>query len=639
MKHKLIYKNLFWVLGIDILLIMGSLFAANLVRFDFQIPHTYLVSFLKLIPVVLFFKIVCFYFFDLYRGMWRYTSLADLLNVIKASSVSSLLIICFVLLRYRFVDFSRSIFLIDWCFIIILIAGFRISVRVYFVHFSEKLSLTSAIKKIWQILVRKPTDSMNLLIIGAGNCGEKIYREIRDNNTFKYNIVGFIDDDPEKITKKIHGVPILSRISDIDVVVRKLHVDEAIIAIPSANAQEIRQIITYCKNSGVAFKTVPGLGELINGRVTINSIRPVAYSDLLGREVIELDENKIGSYLKGKRVMITGAGGSIGSELCRQICRFQPEQLMLYERAESSLYEIDLEIRQIFKHINVYPLLADIRDRKQLSKAFKSTKPHVVFHTAAYKHVPLLENQPWKAIKNNVKGTRNLIDFSQKFNVEHFVFVSTDKAVRPSNVMGASKRVAEILVQSQNVCTQSKTRFMTVRFGNVVGSVGSVVPLFKKQIEKGGPVTVTHPEVTRYFMTIPEACQLICQAGAMGKGGEIFILDMGTSIKIDDMARDLIRLSGFEPGVDIKIEYIGMRPGEKLYEELIIKGEGIIPTEHEKILVLKGPTCDIELMNGKIDDLIKMADEQNGEDIKTMLKTMVPEYTISTSSRFFPTNE
>jgi FlaA1/EpsC-like NDP-sugar epimerase len=326
--------------------------------------------------------------------------------------------------------------------------------------------------------------------------------------------------------------------------------------------------------------------------------------------------------------MITGAGGSIGSELCRQVCKFHPKAIVLFERAESALYEIDLEIRKNFKEIDVYSVLADIRERKQVAKAFEKTTPDVVFHAAAYKHVPLMETHPWKAVKNNIKGSRNLIEFAMQFNVERFVFVSTDKAVRPTNVMGASKRVAEMLVQSQNACNVSKTRFMIVRFGNVVGSVGSVVPLFKKQIQKGGPVTVTHPDMTRYFMTIPEACQLICQAGAMGKGGEIFILDMGTSIKIDDMARDLIRLSGFEPDVDIKIDYVGIRPGEKLHEELITEGEGIVPTGHQKIMVLKGSACDLPSMNGKIDDLIELADDQDGELIKAKLKSIVPEYSI-----------
>ena len=630
MRKKHIYRNLILVICCDILLLVGAHYFSYLVRFEFQIPKAHFNSFVILLPVILLIKIACFYYFDLYRGMWRYTSLTDLLNIIKAASISTLMIVFIVLFWQRFEGFSRSIFIIDLCFTIILIAGFRMSVRVYFLYFSEKLSWTSSLDKMWRLLRRQSIDKKNLLIVGAGDCGEKLYREIRDNKNFKFNIVGFLDDDIDKIGKTIHGIPVLSGIANIEVAANKMHVDEAIIAISSATAQQMREIVGHCKKSGLPFKTVPGLSELINGKISINSVREVAYRDLLGREAIELDQKKIGSYLEGKSVMITGAGGSIGSELCRQICRFNPKRIVLYERAESALYEIDLELKKNFNHINIRPLLADIRDRKQLLKAFESTNPDVVFHAAAYKHVPLMEMQPWKAVKNNIKGSRNLIEFALQFSVDRFVFVSTDKAVRPTNVMGASKRIAEMLVQSQNSGSQNKTRFMTVRFGNVVGSVGSVVPLFKKQIAMGGPVTVTDPDMTRYFMTIPEACQLICQAGAMGEGGEIFLLDMGTSIKIDDMARDLIKLSGFEPDVDIKIEYVGMRPGEKLHEELITEGEGIVPTDHDKIMVLKGNTCDLSSMNGKIDELIEIAEEQDGDIIKAKLKIVVPEYTITT---------
>jgi len=368
------------------------------------------------------------------------------------------------------------------------------------------------------------------------------------------------------------------------------------------------------------------MGELINGKVTVNTIREVDYRDLLGREMIKLDEDKIGSYIKKARVMVTGAGGSIGSELCRQICRFKPECIVLFERAESPLFEINHELEHDFGDIEIIPILADVQDKEQVEKAFEAYQPQTVFHAAAYKHVPMLEIQPWKAVDNNIQGTANLIEITNKFNVERFVFVSTDKAVRPANVMGASKRIAEMLIQSQNGCGLSPTKYMTVRFGNVVGSVGSVVPLFKKQIQKGGPVTVTHPDVTRFFMTIPEACQLILQAGAMGNGGEIFLLEMGTSIKIVDMARDLIRLSGFEPEEDIKIEYIGLRPGEKLYEELIIEGEDVIPTSHEKIMVLKGMDCNMQLLNGEINHLIHIAKDQESKKIKDKLKEIVPEY-------------
>ena len=589
MKYRLLDKNFLVILGMDILLLASSLYIAHLVRFDFNIPQEHLHLLYWMLSFVLLTKIVSFFYFDLYRGMWRFTSIADLVNIIKASSISSLLIICFILFSpHRFIGFPRSVFVIDWCLTILFIAGFRLAIRVYFVHLNENDSWRDVPRVFWGLLTRKQTATKNLLIVGAGNCGEKIYREIRDNTTLHYNVVGFVDDDTVKIGMKIHGLPVLGPIKDIEIAAKKVGANEILIAVPSANSQQIRYIIEHCEKCGVTFKTIPGMGELIHGKVTVNAIREVAYHDLLGREIINLDEVKIGTHLKDQNVLVTGAGGSIGSELCRQICRFKPRKIILFERAESPLYAIELELKQAFEKVGVVPILADVQDINQIERAFEATRPHIVFHAAAYKHVPMLEMNPWKAIDNNVLGTKNLIDVSTQNNVARFVFVSTDKAVRPANIMGASKRLSEMLVEGQNACGLSQTRFVIVRFGNVVGSVGSVVPLFKKQIQNGGPVTVTHPEVTRFFMTIPEACQLILQAGAMGNGGEIFILDMGTAIKITDMARDLIRLSGFEPDVDIKIEYVGLRPGEKLYEELITEGENIVPTRHEKIMVLKG---------------------------------------------------
>ena len=627
MKFSLIYKNFLIVFFADMLLLTGSLFLSYLIRFDFHITPPYSILLYQILPFVVIIKIVCFYFFDLYRGMWRYTSIADLLNIIKASSVSTLVIICLILFSpSRFIGFPRSVFVMDWCLTILFICGFRLSVRLFFEYFSKEQPSPTDFLSAFKLLAKRKRDGKNLIIIGAGDCGEKIYREIHDNASLQYNVVGFLDDSQNKIGRTIHGIPVLGRIDDIRKFINKTRADEVLIAIPSANSQQMRDIVAKCKESGIRFKTIPGMGELIDGKITVNAIREVAYRDLLGRELIKLDEEKIGAYLRGQCVLVTGAGGSIGSELCRQICRFRPKSLILYERAESPLYEIELELKQNFREVKVVTLLADVQDTKQLEKTFESYKPQTVFHAAAYKHVPLLELQPWKAIDNNIRGTANVVEVTNKYNVERFVFVSTDKAVRPANIMGASKRVAEILIQNQNGCGTSHTRFMIVRFGNVVGSVGSVVPLFKKQIKKGGPVTVTHPEVTRYFMTIPEACQLILQAGSMGKGGEIFLLDMGTSIKIDDIARDLIRLSGFEPDVDIKIEYIGLRPGEKLYEELIIEGEGIVPTTHDKIMVLKGTDCNLQLLNGKIDMLNKVAEEQKVEKIKAKLQEIVPEY-------------
>jgi len=626
MKFRLFYKNFLIVLAIDLLLLAASFYGAHLVRFDFEIPPNTYLSIKWILPLLATLKIFVFYFFDLYRGMWRYTSLADLFNIIKASTLSTLVIISVILFKTRFQGFSRSVFVIDWCLTILFISAFRLSVRIYFEQLSKEQPWKAVSSSFLGLLPKRLSGRKNLLIIGAGDCGEKIYREIRNNARLLYNVVGFLDDDSAKVGKKIHGIPVLSNIRDIQEVVNKIKADEALIAIPSANSNQMRNIVEHCKRSGINFKTIPGMGELIDGKVTINAIREVAYRDLLGREMIELDEKQIGAYLKGQTILVTGAGGSIGSELCRQICRFRPECVVLFDRAETPLYEIELELKQNFGGINIVPLLADVQDIRQIEKAFENYNPQTVFHAAAYKHVPMLELQPWKVIKNNVLGTSNIVEISDKFNVECFVFVSTDKAVRPANVMGASKRVAEMLVQSQNGCGLSQTRFMIVRFGNVVGSVGSVVPLFRKQIEKGGPVTVTDPEATRYFMTIPESCQLILQTGAMGKGGEIFILKMGTPIKIDDMARDLIRLSGFEPDVDIKIEYVGLRPGEKLNEELIIEGEGILPTTHEKIMVLKGLECNLQLLDGNINELATSAEEQNRAKIIAKLREIVPEY-------------
>ncbi len=629
MKIRKIYKNLLLVVLIDLCLLSLSIYGAYLLRFDFFIPQKYSHLLNQLLPFVLFSKIIIFYYFDLYSGMWRYTSIADLFNVIKAAVVSTLLIVIVILFLKGFRGVPRSVFIIDWGFTIFLISGFRLGIRLFFERsYIEK----GEVKNGWtlfSIFKKNTVKRKRLLIVGAGDCGEKIYREIRDNASLGYRVVGFLDDDLDKKGMKLHGVPVLSHVGGISVAAKRVNADEALIAIPSATAHQMREIISYCKECGLKFRTVPGMGELINGKVSVNAIRDVAYRDLLGREVINLDTEKIGAYLKGQTVLVTGAGGSIGSELCRQMCRFMPKTIVLYDRAESPLYEIELELKKNFKGIKVVPVLADIQDRNQIEKTFESYQPQTVFHAAAYKHVPMLELQPWLAVKNNIQGTMNMIEASCRNNIGRFVFVSTDKAVRPTNVMGATKRVSEMLVQGHGSCNAG-TRFMIVRFGNVVGSVGSVVPLFKKQIEKGGPVTVTHPDVTRYFMTIPEACQLILQAGTLGNGDgndvDIFIFDMGTPIKIVDMARDLIRFSGFEPDVDIKIEFVGLRPGEKLYEELITGDEGIVPTTHEKIMVLRGKGPDLDSLKANIHQLLVFAEDQDTDKIKGKLMEVVAEY-------------
>lgn len=613
------------VVGIDSLLLVAAWYSSCALRYNFQSPESCLAAAKQSIALIVVTKIVCFYFFDIYRGMWRYTSLKDLFNIIKASVLSSFIIFALFMLSHRFEGFARSILIIDLLLTILVIAAFRLSLRLYLGLFA-RVQPEPASNPRFLRFPQKHKGSKNLVIVGAGDSGEKIYREIRDNAQLRLNIVGFVDDDLSKIGKQIHGIPVLGPIAKLDLLVDMLKAHEILIAIPSATAQQMRDIVSKCEEIGLNYKTLPGMGELIDGRVSIKAIRDVAYRDLLGRELVNLDHELIGSYLEKNIIFITGAGGSIGSELCRQICRFKPQSLILYDQAESPLYEIELDLKKNFPHVEIIPLLANVRHRHQLSKAFKKYQPQVVFHAAAYKHVPMLEMQPWAAVLNNILGTRNVIEIAKQNKVDQFVFISTDKAVKPANIMGASKRISELLVQGQNGCNLSETRFMIVRFGNVAGSVGSVVPLFKKQIENKGPVTVTHPEVTRYFMTIPEACQLIIQAGAMGKGGEIFILDMGIPIKIADMARDLIRLSGFEPDVDIKIEYIGLRLGEKLYEELITEGENIVPTSHKQIMVLEGETCDQTSLNEVIDEFERLAIKQDAEAIRAKFREVVPEY-------------
>ncbi len=627
LKLPQIYKNAIVILGIDIILIACSLYAAYQIRFEFDIPPEFFIGFKRVLPVAIIIKLLIFSFFDLYRGMWRYTGLSDLLNILKASVISTVLIVTIVVFSTRFYGFSRSIFVIDWSFTFLLISGLRLAVRFYFEN--AETSFLDTIRSLGSLITRKSVDSKKLIIIGAGDCGEKIYREIHNNSDLKYKVVGFLDDHPVKKGKKIHGIPVLGPVKDIRIAAEMVRADEFLIAIPSANSSQMRKIVEFCKESELQFKTIPGYGELIDGRVSVNSIREVAYRDLLGREVIHLEKQKIGAYLKDQTILITGAGGSIGSELCRQVLRFDPKKLLLYDWAESPLFDIELELSKNFSHIEIVPILADIKDRDQLIKVFKAFSPQIVFHAAAYKHVPMLEIQPWKAIENNILGTMNLVEVAEQFDIERFVFVSTDKAVRPTNIMGASKRIAEMLIQNRNDHASSKAGFMIVRFGNVVGSVGSVVPLFKKQIAEGGPVTVTHKDVTRYFMMIPEACQLILQAGALGNGHngvEIFLLDMGMPIKIDDMARDLIRFSGFVPDEDIKIEYTGLRPGEKLFEELITDGEGVVKTSHDKIMVLKGTEYNPDNLRIQIAELAELSKAQDREKIIRKFQEIVPEY-------------
>jgi len=471
-----------------------------------------------------------------------------------------------------------------------------------------------------------------LLILGAGDAAEKVTREILDNRSLPYQVVGFLDDDPQKTGKRIHGIPVLSSTSQLPAVLDRAAVDEILIAIPSASRDQLSRIVELCRASGVPYKTVPGLGEIINDKVSVKAIRDVSYKDLLGRPAVRLEMEKIGEILRGKTVLVSGAGGSIGSELCRQILKFAPQLLVLWDASEEKLYQLEMEILHEHGFTNYVAVLGRIQDQEVLSGVFVHYRPEIVFHAAAYKHVPMIEKNPWEGVYNNIFATRRLIRAAVEHGVDRFILVSTDKAVRPTNVMGATKRVTERIMQAHCHALQignikGRTRFMAVRFGNVLGSSGSVIPLFKRQIELGGPVTVTHQDITRYFMSIEEASQLILQAASMGKGGEIFILEMGTPVRIAQMARDLIRLCGKEPDTEIEIKYTGLRPGEKLFEELITEGEGIVATGHEKIMVLRGDRCSLEELENPLARLKEYARQHDAAGIKQVLHEVVPEYT------------
>jgi FlaA1/EpsC-like NDP-sugar epimerase len=449
-------------------------------------------------------------------------------------------------------------------------------------------------------------------------------KEIRKQRDSIYNIVGFIDDDPEKHGMRLNGIPVLGSTDSLNELVKKHSVEKVIIALPSAAGKVIRSIVGKCENAQVRFKIIPGLGDLIKGKISVSQIKDVEIEDLLRRDPVVLDEAEISNYLAGKNVLVSGAGGSIGSEICRQVARFKPERLVLLDNAETPLFFIEKELVSSHPELRVIPVIGDVRQKDKVAMTFDLFKPDVVFHAAAYKHVPMMEYNPVESVTNNIGGAMTLADAAHRFGATDFVMISTDKAVNPTNVMGASKRVAELYVQS--LAEISATRFTTVRFGNVLGSNGSVIPLFKDQIQKGGPVTVTDPEVVRYFMTIPEAAQLVLQAGCIGNGGEIFLLDMGEPVRIVELAEELIRLSGFIPHEDIEIVYSGLRPGEKLFEELLVAGEGVKPTIHEKIKVLAPVCLDRAWLSNELDYLFVAASTNGVGGILASLRRLVPEF-------------
>ncbi len=617
MTHSVRNRN-FWIMLIaDAVLISFAYYLAHYIRFDGKIPEGHLASWSLTATWIILIKLVSLFIFDLYRGMWRYASIHDMINLLKACLISSTIIMAVILIVFRFQGFSRGVFIIDFILTLLILGGFRMSVRLYYTQsFAGKHAM---------FMGKAQSNIKKILIVGAGSMGESLLREISRNSKIYYEVAGFIDDDPFKINHKIHGIPILGVLQDIEEIVNQYAVDEIIIAISSASAIQMRRILNLCKSTDIPFKTMPNMQELLEGRVNLSTIRDVRYEDLLGREPVCLDMKQIGGYLTNKNVMVTGGAGSIGSELCMQVAQFNPEKLIIVDQSESGLYDMELGLLANFPGLKIASVLTSVQKDKFMKRIFEKQKPDVVFHAAAYKHVPMMELHPWEAVFNNVIGTRNILRLCHENKIDRFVLVSTDKSVRPTNIMGSAKRMAELL--TQGYAAKNHARFMAVRFGNVVGSIGSVIPLFKKQIERGGPVTVTHPEVTRYFMTIPEACSLILQAGAIGEGGEIFILKMGVPVRIADMARDMITLSGYEPGRDIDIEYVGLRPGEKLYEELVTFGEDILRTGHEDIMVLNAKDDKpLEEINTCLETLAELAQNGDVTGIKKQFKKIVPEY-------------
>ena len=613
----------------DTAIFVLALMVAYLLRFDFRLPQISIDQIFLLLPFLIPLKLTVFFSLRLYRGIWRYFSIEDTWRLVYASLFSTLLTITFIVYVHGFAGFPRSVFVMDGVLTFLLCGILRMGIRSFYT--ARNTSKGTGAFSLPQLGSQDSKDK-RVVIVGAGGAGEKMLREIFDNPYLHYCVVGFLDDDPGKQGRSLHGIPVLGSVEKLPEVAEDLRVERVFISVPSATGPEMRRIVEICKRCGVPYKTLPAISEIINGNLTI-ALREVNYEDLLRRPPIQLDMAGIHHYLTGRRVLITGCGGSIGAELCRQVIRFDPEHLVLVDASEVNLYNIETELQLDLNFNRCCGILSRVQDRCVMEKIFEKYQPHVVFHAAACKHVPLLEKIPWEAVFNNVLGSQVVMETALQSGTERFVLVSTDKAVRPANVMGTSKRIAELLLHSFQ---GNGTKFMAVRFGNVVGSSGSVVPLFQRQIERGGPVTVTHPEVTRYFMSIPEASQLILQAAALGEGGEIFVLEMGTPVLIADMARDLIRLSGKEPDRDISITYSGLRPGEKLFEELVSSQEGVANTRHEKIMVLQsnGNWCGhgdqesfCRWLNDELEQLYTIANQHNAKELRRKLKQIVSSYT------------
>jgi len=609
------------LVGLDIFIINISIILAYLLRFDGDLssmPLEVKTNIVYIFITATIIKIISFGFFKLYSSLWRYAGIHEMINIVAGAFVGNVVLQCLVFIErilaarnFQLIEITvpASIFAIAFLMDIFLVGGSRFAYRVFR-------------RKVKGEAIRFK-NSKRVLIIGGGNAGAVIIREMKQRTELNSVPVAIIDEDSYKLGKEINGVPIIGCNKDIvDVIMRK-RIDEVIIAIPNASNQVINEVYEECSKTDCKIKILPSVSQLIDESVIIQKIRDVDIEDLLGREPIKLDVQGITTCIEGKVVFVTGGGGSIGSELCRQIASYKPKQLIILDNYENNAYDIQNELLYNYPKLNLVTIIANIREKHRIDSIFKKYKPNIVFHAAAHKHVPLMETNPTEAVKNNVFGTLNVSECADKYGVERFVLISTDKAVNPTNIMGATKRIAEMIIQALN--KHSKTEFVAVRFGNVLGSNGSVIPLFKKQIEQGGPVTLTHKEVTRFFMTIPEAVQLVIQAATMAKGGEIFVLDMGKPVKIYDLARNLIKLSGFEPDEDIKIEVTGLRPGEKLYEELLMDEEGLESTANEKIFVAQPVFTDLALLQREIDRLkeIIMTD---ASEVMDYIQMIVPTY-------------
>ncbi len=570
-----------------------------------SIPDEYLDQAVSLLPVLLVVQGGMFWYHGLYRGVWRFASMPDLLRIVKAVAWSAGML---ALLAYLFMPapwVPRSVYFLDFVLLVALLGGPRFAYRWL---------------KDWRLSVR---EGQKVLIVGAGQAGEMLVRDLLRDPGHSYQPVAFVDDDPEKRGKDVHGLPVVGTCTDIPAIVPDRAIDLILLALPSAGSRQMRRIVGLCEQAGAPFRILPRMHDLMTGQVSVKELRDVKIDDLLGREVVSLNWAAITRASRGKCILISGGGGSIGSELCLQIARLNPARLVVLERNEFNLYSIEHELRRHHPELVLTAVLGDAGDAVTVERLLRDYRPGIVFHAAAYKHVPMLEDQARAAVLNNVFATRTLAGLCHRSGCEAFVMISTDKAVNPGNVMGATKRVAEIYCQSLNA--RSRTRFITVRFGNVLGSTGSVIPLFQKQIAGGGPVTVTHPEVTRYFMTLSEAAQLILQASVLGQGGEIFVLDMGEPIKIRYLAEQLIRLSGKRPGEDIEITYIGLRPGEKLYEELFHDAEALVDTAHPKILLAQSRSGDLDALERSLAALDQACRQHDEHKIRALLGMLVPE--------------